>query len=344
VSPLRFLKRRARLVAFLVSLPIGLAAAVALDPRVGLRGGTAAYTALLGLALGATYLAADFLRSGRYYGEMERLARLETPLLDLEPPIAPKGESQETALLLARMRKDAYATIALSRRASREDVEFIAAWVHELKTPVSVLRLMAESGSLDPAEALAEIGRIEDRLRKALGYARSSDFASDSIMDDCDCEQATREVLRRLARAFIAKDIRPSLRGPWFRVRSDPKWLDFILEQLLSNAAKYSRRGGEVRIRMERDEAKVRLYVEDEGQGIRTEDLDRLFSRNFTGANGRKDLSASGLGLYLTKKLADRLGHGIAIESEEGRGTRVILCFPRLSDWHEPSRSDLTES
>jgi len=342
VSFLRFLRRRAGLAIFLALQPLVLAAAAALDPRIGLRGGTAAYMAVLGLALGLAYLALDYFRAGRYYEELGRAARSASSILDLDIPSPPKGESEELAFLLARMRKEAYAAMAQGRRASREDVEFIAAWVHELKTPVSVLRLMAEAGDLDPAEVLGELGRIEDRLRKALGYARSSDFAADSVMDDCDCERAAREVLRRLARAFIAKDIRLAISGMTSKVRSDPKWLDFILEQLLSNAAKYSRQGGEVRVMLERDSAGSRIIVEDDGVGIPAEDIARVFSRSFTGSNGRAELSASGLGLYLSKKLADRLGHGIAIESREGAGTRATLSFPRSSDWLDPARRGLT--
>ncbi len=116
-----------------------------------------------------------------------------------------------------------------------------------------------------------------------------------------------------------------------------------MLEQLLSNALKYSHEGGRILVRMEEDAVETRLWVEDHGIGIKEEDVARLFTRSFTGANGRSDLSATGLGLYLTKKLADRLGHGLRLESRLGEGTRVCLSFPRLSDWHEPLRPRLTE-
>lgn len=337
---LPFLRRRVRLAAFLVFFAALLILVMALDARTTPSLANIGYLFLLSAVLVAAYLGAEWLIAGPYYEALGKAAKGEFSPLGLELPEPPPGEAPEPALLMERLRADAEGDIAMRRLAAREDVEFIAAWVHELKTPVSALRLMAESGELQRAEVLAEIDRLEDRLRKALGYARSSDFAVDSLVEAVDPERAVREVLRRLARSFIAKDLRPELPGPWFELRSDPKWLDFILEQLLSNAAKYSRQGGRVLVSMERDGRETRLIVADEGIGIRAEDLPRLFTRSFTGKNGRGDLAATGLGLYLSRKLCERLGHGLRLESEEGLGTRAILSFPRLSDWNEPARGE----
>lgn len=334
-SFLEHLGRRRRLLGFLLLGQLLVGAAGLLEPGGGLR--LLAYQAALALGTAAAWLLRDWSKSAAARAELDRLTRSPEPVLGAELPEPPPGEDPAPLLLAARIRREAEAEVAARRAAAREDVEFLAAWVHELKTPVTALRLMAESGRLEAAEVLAELDRIEERLRKALGYARSSDFAADSRLAPLSLEAAVSAVLARLRRLFLGRGLSLELEGPFPEVSSDAKWLDFVLEQLLSNAAKYSPRGGRVRVRAEEGLEGANLLVEDEGPGIDPADLERVFSRGFTGRNGRADPGSTGLGLYLSRRLCERLGLGLSLEPREGGGLRARLFFPRLSDWHAPA-------
>lgn len=224
-----------------------------------------------------------------------------------------------------------------ARAEQREYRDYIETWVHEVKTPIAAARLVAANNPNPGTEAMdAELGRVEDYVDQALYYARSSSVERDFQVRDVRLSDAVRAALRRNARTLIDAHMVPELTDLDFTVRTDPKWLEFMLGQLLGNAAKYGRPGEErprVRIWGERRETgldawETVLFVEDNGIGIPAADLGRVFDKGFTGENGRRYARSTGIGLYLVRELASKMGLTVQAASEEGRWTRMAISFP----------------
>lgn len=212
--------------------------------------------------------------------------------------------------------------------AHTEQVEYYTMWVHQIKTPISAMRLALQStGAGEHKELLEqELFKIEQYVELALQYTKLKNLSSDLIIRDYPLEEIVNQSIRKYAKLFIYK--RLSVNIDEFRavVTTDSKWLSFVLEQLLSNAIKYTNQGG-VRISYHGRT----LTIADSGIGIREEDLTRVFEKGYTGYNGRVDLRASGIGLYLAKKVADTLAINIRISSSIGKGTTVEITFPEES-------------
>lgn len=197
-------------------------------------------------------------------------------------------------------------------------------WVHQIKTPISGLDLALQTGEVDPSLAQQELFKIRQYVDMALNYTRLDDLSSDLMVQRYDVDEIVLEAVRKCSVLFITKNLGVIAEPTAMEVETDSKWLGFIIEQLLTNAAKYSSNGG-VRIYGKGHS----LHIEDKGIGIRPEDKERIFDRGFTGYNGRLDKNASGLGLYLVKTVADALSITIEVESEIGRGTTMTLNFPK---------------
>ena len=182
----------------------------------------------------------------------------------------------------------------------------------------------------------AELGRIEGYVEQALYYARSTTLDRDFQVREVELSDVVRAALRRNARTLIDARVTPELGELGLTVSADPKWVEFMLGQLMGNAAKYRREGaeaGHLRLWAERrqtgmDAWETLLFVEDDGVGIPPEDLGRVFDRGFTGSNGRRYARSTGMGLYLVRELAGKMGLAVGIASEQGHWTRVTLAFP----------------
>lgn len=202
----------------------------------------------------------------------------------------------------------------------QESLDFYTAWIHQIKAPIAAMRLILQAeDSRENQELLSELFRIEQYTDMVLGYYRLGSSNSDFIFQQYSLDGIIRSVIRKFASQFIRKKIQLKYEGTNIMVLTDEKWLAFILEQLLSNAIKYTE-GGCITISV--DENKV-LSITDTGIGIAKEDLPRIFDKGFTGFNGRTDKKATGLGLYLCKTAADKLSHRIQVESQVGIGS----CF-----------------
>ena len=173
------------------------------------------------------------------------------------------------------------------------------------------------------AELQSQLFQIERYVEMVLVYLRMGSESTDYVIKQCDLGEVVRQALHKYAPMFIRKKISLQFSAPSLCVLTDEKWLGFCVEQILSNAVKYTPQGGSVSI----FEQGNSLVVQDNGIGISPWDLPRIFEKGFTGENGRLDKRASGIGLYLTKQVLQRLGHGIDIDSRQGFGTRVSLHF-----------------
>jgi hypothetical protein len=236
---------------------------------------------------------------------------------------------------------------AAERVADRvtDDVEFFGAWIHELKTPVSVLRLLTERGDqVDTAEVERQLNRLEQHISRAMYHLRSSSLSGDMMITPVALGPLVQERIRGMARTFIAKRISIDVTGEFGEVSSDKKWLAFVLDQILQNSARYTGDEGSLAVIGRITDEGPMVEIHDNGVGIPAEDLPRVFERSFTGTRGREFGSSTGLGLYLARKMMGRLGHRIEVHSpsdhwEEPAGTTVMLSFP---NWEQTT--NLTHS
>ncbi|MDE5945697.1 MAG: sensor histidine kinase, partial [Oscillospiraceae bacterium] len=192
-----------------------------------------------------------------------------------------------------------------------------------IKTPISIMQMILKSDDTDTnRELLAELFRIEQYSEMALNYLRLNSSSSDFVIRKYNLDNIIKQAVHRYAPQFIRRKIKLIYSAVDAEIITDEKWLLFIIEQILSNAIKYTLKGY-VEIKYS-DEV---LTITDTGIGIPEEDIPRIFEKGFTGLGGRKYKKATGLGLYLCKKSADKLGHKISIKSDVGKGTEVSIDF-----------------
>lgn len=204
----------------------------------------------------------------------------------------------------------------------QESLDYYTTWVHQIKTPISVMQMILQSeDTAEHRELKAELFRIEQYVEMVLTYIRLGSDDHDFVFRECDLDALIRESIHKYAPQFIRRRIRLIYEPVQMTVLTDEKWLAFILEQLLSNAVKYTYQGS-VTISVSSDQ---KLSVADTGIGIAKEDLPRIFEKGFTGYNGRADKKSTGLGLYLCRRTADRLGISIHADSTPGKGSVFTL-------------------
>ena len=211
-----------------------------------------------------------------------------------------------------------------SRKKTTSDynnmVEYYTIWAHQIKTPIASMRLQIQSEDSDVARRLdGDLNRIEAYVEMVLTFLRLDSDSTDYVIKEIDLDAVIKPAIRKFARDFISKKLTMDFKPTETRVLSDEKWLSFVIEQVLSNAVKYTNEGG---IKIYMDKPGI-LCVEDSGIGINAADLPRIFENGYTGFNGREDKRASGIGLYLCKRICDNLGHKISAESEQGAGTKI---------------------
>ncbi len=208
--------------------------------------------------------------------------------------------------------------------------EYLELWLHEIKIPMASLRLIIENNKDTLNDTmLDELHRIEQLEEQVLFYVRSESVEKDYVISECLLSDVVRDIVKENRRSFIYKKIALEMKHLDFVVKSDGKWLRFILNQLLNNAIKYSKEEQAlIQIWAEKKQQYVQLMIKDNGIGILEKDLPRVFEKGFTGRNGRSRYNSTGLGLYLCNALAEQLHHGIKITSKENEYTLVTLTFP----------------
>lgn len=208
--------------------------------------------------------------------------------------------------------------------AYRDMIDYYTVWAHQIKTPIASMKLSLQGEDSALARKLSsDLFRIEQYVEMVLAFLRLDSDYSDYVFRTHDIDGIMRQSVKKFASEFIGRKIGLEFEDVHKEIVTDEKWLSFVFGQILSNALKYTR-GGSIRIFLCDENT---LCIADTGIGIAPEDLPRIFDKGYTGANGRHDQAASGLGLYLCKKICDRLGVGISAESEVGKGTVISLDF-----------------
>lgn len=240
-----------------------------------------------------------------------------------EPQTVAESDYQEIIEKLRRINSE---TETKFQNERQESIDYYTAWVHQIKTPISAMQMILKSeDTAEHRELLAELFRIEQYTGMVLSYFRLSGNSSDFVFRNYELNDIIKKAVHRYAPQFIRKKIKLNYNPVSVTVLTDEKWLLFIIEQLLSNAVKYTD-SGSVTISVSQNKI---LRIADTGIGIAPEDIPRIFEKGFTGYNGRADSKSTGLGLYLCKKASDKLSHKICVESEEGRGSIFSLYLER---------------
>ncbi len=306
-------------------LALGTAIFGAVFALYGLPLEAVAYAAGLCLLAGCTALALRYPRARR--ARQERRAALDILPEAAGPlPEASCPEGDDFRAMAEKLRRS-YAELMTKREAElQESRDYYATWVHQIKTPIAVMQMTLQAEDTPENRALlGELFRIRQYAEMALNYIRLESDSSDLVIRTVALDGVIRQAVRRYAPQFVQKRLALRYEPTAETALTDEKWLLFILEQLLSNAVKYTP-AGSVTIAVT---AGPVLSVTDTGIGIAAEDLPRIFEKGFTGYNGRTDKSATGLGLYLCRMTAQKLRHRLWAESVPGRGSTFYLDLRR---------------
>lgn len=220
--------------------------------------------------------------------------------------------------------------VADLKRNINDYKEYIETWVHEIKTPIASARLILENdeGYINKS-VLEEIEKVEGFIEQVLFYARSSTVERDYIIKKIPLKNSINSVIRKNANILIEKRVKIQLEDIEKKVYCDSKWIEFILQQILSNSVKYMDKDEKyIKIRCLEKDKNIILKILDNGIGISEKSIEKVFEKGYTGENGRKYNNSTGMGLYLCKKLCLKLGLGISIKSKLGVGTEVTIVFP----------------
>lgn len=279
------------------------------------------YSVMLCSFIGLIYICINFIN---YYKKHIQLYKLQNEIsISLENLPSPKTLMEEDYTnLILNLNKEYKTYISKSDIAKSDMIDYYTMWVHQIKTPISALKLLIQTSESEISSDLSsELFKIEQYVEMVLSYIRLGSNKNDFVLKEYDLDNIIRQAVRKYAPLFIRKKISLDFQPTNYKVLTDEKWLVFVIEQLLSNAIKYTNKG---KISIYSLENK-KLVIEDTGIGISKEDIPRIFDKGFTGYNGRTDKKATGLGLYLCKNILDKLSHKISIESEVGVKTKVIL-------------------
>lgn len=223
----------------------------------------------------------------------------------------------------------------LRQEVKNRDMVF-SKWIHNMKTSITVIDLACEKSNLDigsnkyTKDIKEENNMLKKNLEECLNVIRLDDFSRDYVTDKCNLSELINNVVNLKKRDFIYKGVFPKVSiDKNIFVYTDKKWCGYMLEQIISNAIKYSKneKGNKIEIFSIEEKDTIKLFIKDSGIGIREEDLQRVFDPFFTGNNGREDRNATGIGLYMVKIIGEKLGHSVEIKSELGVGTTVRIIF-----------------
>ena len=288
-----------------------------------------AYLLILELFVLGVIMTVDLIRYKARVKQVEDL--LKRPVAEQSYNVEAKDILEERYVdLIHAQEKSRVDTENISARSSKDMEQYYNIWVHQIKTPISGMNVLLQS--MEPTEEVGELQNqlfsVEQYVDMALQYQKIKSTTNDFSFAEIPLNKVIRENIRKYARLFIAKKLAVRYEETALRVLTDEKWISFVLGQIITNAVKYSDKGS-ITISAYEDECNTYLSVKDEGIGISSEDLPRVFERGYTGYNGRADKKSTGIGLFLCKSVTRMLGHKIQISSEPGKGTEVTIIFSK---------------
>lgn len=279
------------------------------------------YSLILVLFFGFIILGYTIIKTYAKHIQLQNIINHEIFQMDLLPDTSYLIEKDYQTIIQKLYHDDMkHQSQSTSKYNDLQDITTL--WAHQIKTPISAMRLLLQVSENKQNDAIKEeLFEIEKYVEMLLGYYRLNAETNDFLIKEIDCEPIIRLVIRQYATFFIRKKIQIEVDNIKVKVLSDEKWLRFVIEQILSNALKYTNEG---KIKISFEDEKT-LVISDTGIGIQEEDIPRVFEKGYTGYNGRTDKKSTGLGLYLCKMILSKLGHSISLESKLNKGTVVKI-------------------
>lgn len=285
--------------------------------------GAVKYGLLLFSVIGGIYVILDYRRFSIHQAKLAEAKKYAGITLEKVPAAENPVEEKYRELLEEVFRQKCRVESEFDSRYT-EMMDYYTMWVHQIKTPIAAMRLLLQAEDVpDKGELAEQLFKTEEYVGMVLQYLRIGDLGADLKIRQYSLDAIVRQAVRKYSGSFIRKRLSLDYQELGGTVITDEKWLVFVVEQILSNAIKYTRKG-KISIYMDEKLPKT-LVIEDTGIGIAQEDLPRIFEKGFTGYNGRTDKKSTGIGLYLCKSIMNKLNHEIRITSVVGEGTRVAL-------------------
>lgn len=310
-------KRRAQIIAFIVFFLVFLFAFALYD----LPTGAVVYPALVCLCLGILAGAVDFKKAKRKHEMLCEIAKLSAELIETLPNRVTQDDTDYQEIIL-HLKEEARLAEDRQNAKFADMVDYYTVWAHQIKTPIASMRLTLQNEDSPLARRISDdLFRIEQYVEMVLCYLRLDSDATDYVIQKYDLDKILTQAFRRFSGQFISKKLSLDYEPPEFTALTDEKWLLFVIKQVLSNSVKYTPPGGVISVSVQQGI----LCIKDNGIGIAPEDLPRIFERGYTGFNGRTDKKASGLGLYLCRRICRNLNHRIWAESGREGGTAVYI-------------------
>lgn len=338
MSFIKYLKENLNLLVFYFILMAFISLTIWFDRKNRVLASNVLYIIFVSFFMLIIYISIDYYIKSKHIKKLLFVKNSEDKTPILPEPIDYKDEIY--AQIIQMLYEDFLKVTKGMETDFKENAEFMTVWVHEIKTPITTSKLLIESGDATSSSLKEEVEKIEDYVEKVLYYSRSNNFSQDYILSEVSINKLIKASIKKHSIIFIKKHIKLVNKvSETFIIDTDKKWLLFIIDQLLSNSLKYTGNGGSIIFKHTEIEKEVLLTVEDTGIGIKSEDINRLFKKSFTGFNGRNEnLKASGMGLYLSQKIAKKLGHYITLESEYGKGTKVIIHFLKWNNYYDVTK------
>lgn len=281
------------------------------------------YAFVICLYMGLIFLIIGFYK---FYRKHKQLLELDKNInIQLEQlPDSKNLIEQDYIRVIHKLYNDKMDLISKADTAKSDLIDYFTLWAHQIKTPIAAMHLLLQSEHHGQNDELSlELFKIEQYVETVLQYLRFENMTSDLVLKRYHLDSLVKQAIRKYAKMFIRKKIRLNYSDLHCDVLTDEKWLVFVIEQIISNAIKYTNEGS-ISIYLDHTKEKT-LVIEDTGIGIAPEDLPRVFEKGFTGYNGRSDKKSTGIGLFLCKQILTKLSHSISIESGVGKGTKISI-------------------
>lgn len=295
-----------------------------------LPAGAVLYPAFVCTMLGLLFLIWDMRRARQRHQRLEELSRLPSALQnDFPDPVS--AEERDYQQIIKRLCGEQKELETQMNLRYSDMIDYYTVWVRQIKTPIASMRLNLQNQDSEFARRILEdLMRIEQYVDMVLGYLRLDSDFTDYVIQEYDLDEIVKPAVKKFAGQFIRKKLQLDYRPLHTKAVTDEKWLQFVLEQVISNALKYTE-SGRITIEMEyepdTEENSTVLCIRDTGIGIAPEDIPRIFEKGYTGYNGRSDKKASGIGLYLCRRICSNLGHTITANSSLENGTVIRIRF-----------------
>ena len=232
--------------------------------------------------------------------------------------------------ILKKVNKSMLENVTDIKEKQKDYKEYIESWVHEIKIPITSAKLLCENNKSEITNKIDEdIEEVNNYVEQALFYARMDQVSNDFMIREINLNEVIKNVLARNKKIMIQNNMKVEINGVNINCYTDEKWLEFILNQIITNSIKYRNNNAVIRINAIENKENIVLKIKDNGIGIKKSEIDRIFDKGFTGTNGRNQTKSTGIGLYLCKRLCEGIGMEIDANSKENEYTEIVIIIPR---------------